>query len=288
MKYIKLFEQHLNIPDDEQDLVELFSQKFIENFFLDNYQISAEEASHAVNLWDYVNIDKFRDNLIKDTAENKEIDDKEFSNEDYIDFIKEKKLKSGWNEEILKKVSRNQLIDLIEDNNEEYNFILKYFTDKWEDTHPKDILIELHGKDLVEENLYNYLFYYVNDNDIIDDYINNKVQFETKMEYVRDYICCDIGLQRKLLKINKNTVEALFNVMDSNDTEYFDGSTKYTIGHEYKFQKLYIITKIKNNSGSEIIEQAMKELNDKFILNPKIEEEYAEYMYLINAEKYNL
>ena len=73
--------------------------------------------------------------------------------------------------------------------------------------------------------------------------------------------------------MNPNTVTALYNVMD----EDVDRS----IGNEYDFQKLYIEKK-KN------IEKAVKNLYDKFGINPKIAEEYKDYMYVIDAEKYNL
>lgn len=300
MKYIKkMFEWHYEgsnnrVPDDEDDLVELFSQKFIEEYFDEGYEIGAAEAAKQVNLWNFVNIDGVRTALIKELAEDKETDNKDFSNSDYIDFIKEKKLESEdlneiidkYNlgnlkyEEILAKLTREQLIDLIEDNDEEYEFKEKYYLEWYENIHPEEILIELHGKHSVEEDLYSYLFHYVDDNDIINDYIN-RIDFDTKVEYVRDYICSDIGLQEMLLKINKNTVDALFDVMDEENT----------LGNEYVFQKLYIKTNVKKEDPEdedEITAHVLKQIKNKFGLNPKIEKEYSEYMYLINAEKYNL
>jgi len=101
MRYIKKmfeFSNKQSIPDDEQDLVELFSQKFIEEYFDDSFEIGAAEAAQQVNLWNFVNIDGVRTALIKEIAEDTETDNKNFSNTDYIDFIKEKKLES---EEVL-------------------------------------------------------------------------------------------------------------------------------------------------------------------------------------------
>ena len=92
------FSNKQSIPDDEQDLVELFSQKFIEEYFDDSFEIGAAEAAQQVNLWNFVNIDGVRTALIKEIAEDTETDNKNFSNTDYIDFIKEKKLES---EEVL-------------------------------------------------------------------------------------------------------------------------------------------------------------------------------------------
>jgi hypothetical protein len=69
------------------------------------------------------------------------------------------------------------------------------------------------------------------------------------------------------------------------------------IGKEYDFQKAYLETLFNKDKDlysededpkNDIYSKALKELNDKFGLNDKIKEQYNEYTYLIDTEKYNL
>jgi hypothetical protein len=94
---------------------------------------------------------------------------------------------------------------------------------------------------------------------------------------LRDYICNSEELQEKLLELNPNAVNALFDVMDDDRS----------IGTTYEFQKKYIEFKVKED-GEDIIPETLKDIHDKFGLNSDIEDEYKDYTYLISAEKYNL
>ena len=242
----KLFE-NTNIPKDENDLADLFSQKYIEEYFDNGYEIDADEVSQFVNIWKYIE---------------DEDEVKAYFIEIELDSI-EKSRKVGKEEftEQDRKEKKEQLEDL------------------WEDTDISDIMEQLWGKHTRNEP-YDYVSQFVDKARMVGDYLDN-IDFDTKYEYLRDYIYNDYGLQKKLLEINPNTVEALFDVMDST----------VSIGTTYEFQKLYIKTNVEREDPKdedEITAHVIKQINDKFGLNKKIKKEYVNLTYLIDAEKYNV
>ena len=308
----KLFES--NIPYDEDDLAYLFPQKYVEEYFNDGYEINAEEASRGLNLWHYVkDKDKVADDLIKDAIKEADINnERDFDKNDFCQYILENMLTSVMPEldkfrkkyvlgpieyeEILRKMDRDTLMDLVIKKGKENDFITNYYEEKWSDWHPEKILEDKLGKHTIREDLYNYLFHYVDDNEIINDYIE-RIDFETKFEYLRDSISTDYKLQKDLLEINigdkkngtrirnekfeRNIIEALFDIMDST----------ISIGTTYDFQKLYIQTNVEQEDpedADEITAYVIKQINDKFGLETKIEKEYRDFTYLIDSEKYNV
>ena len=133
------------------------------------------------------------------------------------------------------------------------------------------------GKHAIEDNLYPYLQDFVDDNEIIEDYMNN-IDFTNKYEFFRDSIIHDKNLQEKIIEMDPNTVEVLFDIIDTYERED-------NFGNEYKFQKIYLD---QYKGEDESVAVAIKEINDKFILHPVIKKEYRDYMYLIDAESFNL
>jgi len=298
------------IPLDEDELASLFSQKFIEGYFDDNYNIDEEEAFYTANLWNYVDIDDVRDGLIKELVNYTDIDDKRFTKADYIYFIEnyilndDKKIKFKWLEDILKDYSKRfnlniknignkilkykdilsymdkeELSEAISDISASDNFLIKYFEDEFGESHPEDILIELHGKHVIKYNsLYPYLKEYIKDEDSIIEDFRNRIQFENKLEFIKDSISNDKNLQNKLIEINPNSVQALFDYMDE----------EKSIGNTYDFQKRYINFMSENGEYEHDIAKSIKDIHDKYKLNSEIEKEYIEYTYLIDSNKYNL
>jgi hypothetical protein len=291
----KMFE-YLGI---EYDLAEQFSQKYIENYFNDNFEIGADEAAKSIDLWSFVeDTDKIREDLIHSLIEDALHND-DIEKEDYIYYIKDEQLTNAIPildkyrkklvlgdikyEDILKKLTKEQLVKIVaEDLDKSDEFFEYYFHGKYDDSHPEDILNDIWGEASVEENLYDYIKEYVNDDEIIEYYID-KLDFTTKFEYLQDYIESDKKLQTDLLALNPDNVNNLFDIM--NDNEY------RSIGKDYKFQKAYI----EHNSNEEnpnITEKsilvALAGLYDKFGLNSEIEKEYSGHMYEIDSRKYNL
>ena len=262
---------------DEDDLMELFSQDFIEEYFDENYEVSEEDAARMLNLWNYVNLDDVRDNLIEELAGHSKIKDKKYTKRDFIDYIKTMD-DIDINLEELKSMSRKELIEIIYEAGESEDFLLKKLKEEYEDVHPEQLLIVIYGKYAIEddENLLYYLREYLDINEIIED-ARDKIDFEYKYDYLKDYICNDENLQKKLLELDPNTIQALFDIMDEDRS----------IGNTYNFQKEYIDYNVKKY-GNDILPKVLKDIYDKYGLDPDIDKEYEEYTYLINAEKYNL
>ena len=276
---------------DEDDLVELFSQQDIEDYFEKNYDVDIEdEAAIVVNLWNLVDEDKVKDFFIKQTIKNTEIDDYSiFNYADYYSYIKEKiflfyielnKFRITYNlgtikyEDILSKMDIEDLINLIINKNESVNFITNYFEEKWDDYTAREIFDEIY----MDEYPYRYIKNFLNKQDIKDEFFRT-TQYEDKHDYFRDCIPFDMSLQKKLIKIDPNTVKTLFDIIPDNQ--------KFV--KTYKFQKLYLdMTSLNKNDREYILADSIKKINDNFGLNKKIEKEYKDYLYLIDVEKYNL
>jgi len=241
----KLFE--VAPPQDDSDLADLFTQKEIEEFYDNSYKPDAAEVSEFVNIWNYIeDEDEVKDYFIK---------------VELRDIKKSRKLR---NEEFTKEERKEKK---------------EYLKDLWEDTDISDIMEHIWGKHARYEP-YDYVSQFVNKTEMVSDYLD-KIDFDTKYEYIRDYIHYDIGLQKRLLEKNPNTVEALFDVMTDINS----------IGTTYEFQKLYIKTNVDRENPEdeeEITAHTLKEIDDKFGLNPEIKKEYVNLTYLIGAEKYNV
>jgi hypothetical protein len=285
----KQFESKFYI--DEDDLANLFSQEFIEEYCDENFTIEPEEASRSLNIWNYVDKNQVRDYFIRDLSSSTNInklnrnDIEECLLSNYLNDITPylEKLRKKYNlgdigyKEILSKIDKKDFNELLEDLDENEEIIRNYYEEKYEDVHPEEILYDTVGKHAIEDNLYPYLQDFIDDNQIIEDYIKN-IDFTNKYEFFRDSIIHDKNLQEKIIEMDPNTIEVLFDIIDTYDRED-------NFGNHYKFQKLYLD---QYEGEDESIAVAMKKINDKFILHPDIKKEYRNYMYLIDAESYNL
>jgi len=286
MKYLKTYKLFENIALDESDLADLFSEDFIEKYFEENYEVNMEDVYERLNLWYYVDKDLIKQNEIDYLVSVVEIDDLKFNKKNYIDFIKNN-IKGVHYE----KLDREQLIDVICDHDKETEFLEEYFKEEYINYDAEDLLIEIYGKNYVNENLH----------DLLKDYLNvheekliqiclDSFSFDFKYNYFVDWIGEDINLQKKLIEMDSTTVIPLFGIMSTYESK--------SIGKTYEYQKKYIEECIKEydkeydeneiEEKNEKIAKELKKINDKFKLDPKIEKEYGEYTYLIDTEKYNL
>jgi len=296
MKYIKTYENR-NI---DSELVEQFDDNFIEEHFRDNYEIDINEISNYINIWRYVDDDRFVDDYIDDYVNSavlkdlcdydyrEYIKDKLIDNEEvqkYLDKISKKKELDPeiYYEDVLKELSENQLRKIIEKQNEEEECIRYTYEERYSSMDAKEILEEIYGEKDLAENAYKYVSNYVNDDEIIKDWIEEE-DFDFKKEFVSNSIENERDLQKKLLDINSENAIILFEIMDDNP--------KYSIGDEYDFQKIFMeeVMKLKeeNEEDDLFVAKKLKELYDKYGLDDDIEEEYEDYTFYIDTEKYNL
>lgn len=296
----KIFESNRKY-EDENDLIELFSDKYIEKYFKDHFEIGISEIVEFTNFWAYVDKNKIADDIIKDIAQDTPIDDDIFTKKDYADYIKSNmlvkakedidKYKEEYeeydldDEEVIDIIAKNDilnkdLINIISKYDENDNFKNEYFEDKYFNKNAEEILIDIHGEDKVETDLYDLLYHFIDENEVLDDYIDNNLDFDYKLEYFIEHIAYDPKLQKELLKIDPSTVLALYNVIPHGETS--------TLGNSYKFQKLYIEERFKETNDENTKAMAISEIEENFELNDQIKKEYRDYLYGTDSKKYNL
>lgn len=293
----KIFENKKTY-EDTSDLGMLFSEKYINEYYKDRYEIQISDIVEHTNFWPYVDEHKLKDGVIEDLVNETPVGDEEFKKEDYITFIEDNMMGSIKNEiekwkdfyeeypeddkDVLQHVNKIELEHLIQDKEKGIEFKTDYFEEKYFNIDVRDILEDIHGKDKVEVDLYDIIGHHIDDNEVIDDYIDN-VPFDDKWDYFIEDIPYSSILQKELLKMDERTVLGLYNVLEDDDSNC-------DIGCTYEFQKLYIKVRCddSNEKDEYVIPEAIKELNDKFNLTDKIKEEYSEHMFMIDSEKFKI
>lgn len=296
----KIFE-HTYQESDAEELVKQFDEDFIDDYFRENYDIDAEEIAKYVDIWQYVDDDRFVDDWIDGEIQNFTIRDisddykmKEYIKDNLIDndsvkkFLKKKRKelklsKTDTYEDILENLEEDDLQELIKKEKQEEEFIEWYVRDRYENMDAHDILSEFYGEKDLQENGYKYVENYVDLDKVEDDYYDNESD-EYKSEWVRDRIENERELQLKLMEISPKNSILLLDVM----TDDIENS----IGDEDEFQIAFMEEAIRlvkeEDYDEEYPAEQMKKLYDKFGLANGIEEEYRDYSHMVTASKYNL
>jgi len=310
---IKIFERYQQNEDIALELADQFPTDFVDEYFDDNYDIDAKEASgYGVDIWELVDDEKFVQDYIDGYVESTEISELDhLDKEEYEKFIRYNLIEKASNvKKYLDKqrkkhgfsitdsyrdifdqldIKKSRLIQLISDSGFESEFIEEYYTEMYRNYSAYDICEELYGERDAKENAYKYLEYYVSDSDIIQAYKDNESD-EYKREFISRNIDNTIELQEKLFEINpQKNVLLLFDVIDNSTN---------SIGDTYEFQKMYMevcIMDLKEEYETDNLDDIdgeiadkLKELFNSFTLDSEIEEEYDRFMWKINADKYNL
>lgn len=299
IKKFKLFESIYTTIDE---LSQQFDDDFIDEFFDEHCSMTAQEIIELWpnSIWKFINDDEYVDDFIRDEINNYSIED--YSEHDYRLYLianitddkeekiiklynkKEKENKDYYDSDMLDVLTEKQLRKIIKSENEEeelVEFAAKY---RYEDKDAEEIYNEIYGRgDDMGKEIYQMFSYYVDDDEIIDDWKENT----NKREEIQELISYTPELQYKLLTIDKSNVFLLSEL-------FIDRADDENISKKYKFQKIYIKEyvndKIKDESESEdhLKAVAIKFLYDNFKLNKKIEKEFSDDMWLANADKYNL
>ena len=184
----------------------------------------------------------------------------------------------------------DELRDIIKDEGQEYDFIDDIITKRYEDENAKSIIENIYGRHLDAKELYKILYNYTDDKEIKDEWeetCKDNIDFDTKRDFVKEYIYNDTDFQRTILKAKDSNVlklVELFELQSSTDN----------IADEYEFQKLYIQEYVKEHIEDEDEDEenlkaiALKYIDDNYDLDPDIADEYNDYMYMVNAKKYNV
>lgn len=334
IKKFKIFER-LKYGDDKKELIEQLDEDDIDYFYNKNHRMDADEiiSIWPDSIWDHIDNNSFIEDIIKDEVNSRELTD--FDEYDYKNYIKEhltedKKQKildiyKSNNEEIqednedvedvqkdiefeeymIDELSEDELREMIEDSNEESEFMKSLIRNWYYNSDAKSYFEEFYGyksfNDIYEKEKYSYIKpddivknainqfrRYINDDDLEKSYIGY-ADYDTKVDDVSEDILYDKELQKKLLKVNKKNVLTLVELIDD----------KKSIGKEYKFQKAYIEEYLKDSISDDeeiytedekkdIIADSLKFLYDRFGLDTKIEKEYENELWLVHSSKYNM
>jgi len=188
-------------------------------------------------------------------------------------------------DELLVEMSEDMLREIISDYFDVVEFVESILKNRYSGYSLSDYIEELFGSlDQLTFNSRdgrddNWILKYVDEDAVIKEW-NDSEEYDHKYETIKDQIENTPELQRKLLKKKKSNALLLFDL--------FDGANKWNIGDEYDFQKKYIKAYKKLNTDPDAIPVALKNLYDNLGLNSTIEDEYADYLYLVNSEQYNL
>lgn len=207
------------------------------------------------------------------------------------------KLASGeeteFNDSMLDDLSKDELQDVIEDSNEEYDCIEETINGWYDGRSGQDILEEFHNIDNLEASeLYDIIEDYVDASKMAEDWTSEE-DSDTKRERIGEEIYRDVELQRYLIEKDPDNaveIEELWSERGSED-----------IGDEYDFQKGYIEKKKKDDYDpetddeeylSDIMGDILLYLDNSYGLNDDIEEEYSKYMEKVELHRavktYNL
>jgi len=286
MKHLKIFESY----KDRRTLVQQLDDEFIQKYFRENYGSDIDTISQMVDIWKYVDDDRYVRDFINDYVSSSDIND--FDKYDYIRYIeneldtedvkkylkKKAKKKKVDVDDVLKELSKNQLIKIIESEDAEEDFLRDLYESIYGNRDAFDILVDFYGEADLRENGYKYVKDYVDDQELIDAFFDTE-DFSYKMEYTGEQIEWDKSLQKKLLKIDPDNSLTLFDIMDATNS----------IGATYNYQNKYMKSIMKKEKADGLyIAKKLKKLNDKFGLAPAIKTKYKDYTFYIDTEKYNL
>ena len=274
MKYLKsykLFEsKHIY---DIWDAIDCLSQKDVEENYKESqditYSMLCEMDPGFIWNREYINEDEFRENIIEDKIDKitySGINFNDYHFNEYEDFFEQE-----YKELINDDTTQDEFIEIIQKENLEKEFLKFVFEDRYWNKDAEDIA-KMNDKDYLL-NTYDLTYLYVDDNKVIDDYID-QTDYGLKSDFVAENIPWSLYLQSKIFEYDPKNVLILFDVIN------FEG--EIGIAGNYDFQKAYI----KYFNGNT--PQALKNLNDSYILNDKIKEEFIDDLYLIDAEKFNL
>ncbi len=280
VKTYKIFESN-SIPEYTiWDAIDCLSQNTIEEYFNEYYgETFGGICNHAPEfVWDYVDEDKFKDNVIEDKVDKMSYEISNMNDIDYKKFFNKKFTKNNFEHFFEEKYS-----NMINNKTKSHDFIMIIKKEKLEEDFFRftyeDLYYNMSAEKVAEYNDIGYLsdtydltYLYVDDNKVVDDY-TKELNWDTKVDFVANDIAYSETLQREILK-SENGVNIIFDILE--DSENSD------IAKDYDFQKSYI----ENHNDDKA--ESIKRLYDKFGLNSNIEKEYDKFMYMAQSSKYNL
>lgn len=301
IKSFKIFENYDNKDRILKQLEEQFDSDFIDEYYDEHFKMGAEEiiSLWPSIVWKHIDDDKYISDLIDEEKSQLGIED--FSDYEYREYIKtntsdkkEKKVLQLYNKKIKNKedkaeyydddmlddLTEKQLRKIIEDVNEEEEFVEYAVTERYEGRSAEEIADDFgFGDDGAQ--LYKMFYNYIDDDEVEEDYMNDQSEDE-KIERIREEIYRTQELQQKLLDTKKSNALLLAEL-------YVEDPDDDNIYSDYDFQKAYMKHYAKiHKDEPDAIAYALKFLSDNFELDSNIADKYSNDMWLVNSNKYNM
>lgn len=301
MKYIKefkLFENNVHLKVqlidqlDVDDIDKLYDIIFKYNTIEEVFDLSTDFVLK------YIDDNEFINDIIDEEINNSIIDD--FGEYDYKDWLNENQY-ADIEDEILETYIRNnedEIDSQIEFSNDMINqldeddlkkiiinlnytddFISDMIHNRYYNCSVSDYLYENYGSYLNFNIIYPIIRDYIDESIIIDDF-NDSIGDYERRNMIYDNVEYYAEIQKYLVNIDNNNIIYL--------SEILIGKV-FTIFEEYEYQKIYIEKYADKNLNDENAKaKAIKFLNDNFKLDSDIEDEYADDIWMINADNFNL
>lgn len=300
IKTFKIFEDWKD-RDIKNKLAEQFDEDFVDEYWEEHFMRDAKDIIETWprTIWKFIDDDKYITDLIDE--EKGQMGIRDFGEYDYREYLKnnmddkkEKKVRRLFNKKIKDKenkatyyeddmlddLNEKQLRKIIEDFDEEEEFVEYTVTNRYEGRSAKDIASEYTSLDNGKE-LYKMFQYYIEDDEVEKDYLED-MTYNNKIEDIKEEIYRTPELQQKLLDIKKSNALLLGEL-------YKEEKDEDNIYSTYEFQKLYLKYYFKkHNNDPDLMAEELKFLNDNFGLDSILADKYSDYMWLVNRDKFNL
>lgn len=301
IRNFKIFEDYKRSRKIKDKLSKQFDEEFVDEFWEEHFMRDAKEIIELwpSSIWQHIDDDEYISDLIDDEKSQLGIED--FGEYEYKNYIennisdkKEKKVLQLFNKKIKNKedkeeyydssmlddLTEKQLKKIIEDVNEEEEFVEYAVRDRYEGKSAQDVADEYGYSDDGEE-LYKMFYNYIDDDEVESSYLDEK-GYSDKIEDIKEEIYRNTELQQKLLDIKKSNALLLAEL-------YLEDKDEDNIYSNYDFQKAYIKHYAKQHSDNpDARAEALKFLYDNFGLDRFLEDKYSDDMWLVNSSKYNM
>lgn len=177
---------------------------------------------------------------------------------------------------MLEDLSKKQLRKIIEQSNEEEEYVKFIVNDRYDDYDAETLIDEIYGKNY--RDMYNVVRDYIDDEAIIKEYEDDS----DKPDELANILQSTSDIQEKILEVNPEyALDIAQIVVEEDDSD--------NICDRYDFQIAYIETYHKRNSNDPNSRaDAIKYLYDHFDLDSDIEEKYPDDMWKVEGDTFNI
>lgn len=184
---------------------------------------------------------------------------------------------------MLEYLSKKQLRKIIEQSNEEEEYVKFIVNDRYDGYDAELLIDEIYGKEF--HDMYNVVRNYIDEEAIIKEYEDES----DKPEDLANILQCNSDIQEKILEENPDYALDIAQIVVEEDDDVRLNYHCDTICDQYDFQIAYIESYHKRNSDDPNSRaDAIKYIYDHFDLDSDIEEKYPDDMWKVEGDTFNI